>query len=270
MQYIVSLSGGIASAVAAERAICRYGRSRVKLWFADTLAEDEDLYRFVADCMARWGGRLYSYCDGRTPLQVAEDHHIIPNAQAAPCTYELKIKPFIRFVECQPRPQTVLIGMNWSEMGRVIERQRWHRKNGKPKPPTGYQRKIAGVYEDYPLLWKPLEYRPLVEVVRSWGIEPPRAYEQGFPHNNCLKHGCVKQGIREWQRYRIVYPGQFAQTAAWEQRQQAQGGARANRTILKSRVGGTAHPLALADLPDDPVPMFEVESDDRVACFCSY
>lgn len=56
MRYIVSLSGGTASAVAAERAIVRYGRRNVLLWFADTAWEDEDLYRFMADCMQRWGG----------------------------------------------------------------------------------------------------------------------------------------------------------------------------------------------------------------------
>ena len=43
MQHIVSLSGGSASAVAADRVIERYGSDSVTLWFADTLWEDEDL-----------------------------------------------------------------------------------------------------------------------------------------------------------------------------------------------------------------------------------
>ena len=43
-KHIVSLSGGTASAVAAERVINRYGKDNVTLWFADTLCEDEDLY----------------------------------------------------------------------------------------------------------------------------------------------------------------------------------------------------------------------------------
>lgn len=53
MRYIVSLSGGTASAVAAERAIVRYGRRNVLLWFADTAWEDEDLYRSKAQTSAR-------------------------------------------------------------------------------------------------------------------------------------------------------------------------------------------------------------------------
>ena len=40
--HIVSLSGGIASAVAADRVIGRYGDD-VELWFADTSWEDDDL-----------------------------------------------------------------------------------------------------------------------------------------------------------------------------------------------------------------------------------
>ena len=45
MKHIVSLSGGTASAVAANRVIQRKGKDNVILWFADTSWEDEDLYR---------------------------------------------------------------------------------------------------------------------------------------------------------------------------------------------------------------------------------
>src|SRR5438105_4476659 len=92
--HSVSLSGGLASAVSAERVISRYGRENTLLWFADTLSEDEDLYRFLQDCMQRWGGVLYWYTDGRTPLEVAAARRLIPCNLAAPCSYELKVKPF--------------------------------------------------------------------------------------------------------------------------------------------------------------------------------
>ena len=32
---------------------------------------------------------------------------------------------------------------------------------------------IDGVTVDYPLMWEPIEFRPYVDVVRSWGIAPP-------------------------------------------------------------------------------------------------
>ena len=47
MKHIVSLSGGSASAVAADRVLKEYGSENVTLWFADTLWEDDDLYRFL-------------------------------------------------------------------------------------------------------------------------------------------------------------------------------------------------------------------------------
>ena len=42
MKHIVSLSGGSASAVAADRVINRDGSNAVDLWFADTLWDDDD------------------------------------------------------------------------------------------------------------------------------------------------------------------------------------------------------------------------------------
>ncbi len=56
MTYIVSLSGGTGSAMAAERALQRYG-TRVRLWFSDVRHEDEDLYRFMQDTAKRWWQR---------------------------------------------------------------------------------------------------------------------------------------------------------------------------------------------------------------------
>ena len=68
MNHIVSLSGGSASAVTADRVIKAYGSNSVTLWFADTLWEDEDLYRFLKDLEARWNKKIVRYTDGRTPL----------------------------------------------------------------------------------------------------------------------------------------------------------------------------------------------------------
>ena len=79
MKHIVSLSGGTASAVAADRVLKRYGAEDTTLWFADTSWEDEDLYRFLIDLEEYWGVTIVRYTDGRTPLEVAEQASIIPN-----------------------------------------------------------------------------------------------------------------------------------------------------------------------------------------------
>jgi 3'-phosphoadenosine 5'-phosphosulfate sulfotransferase (PAPS reductase)/FAD synthetase len=54
MKHIVSLSGGTASAVTADRVLTRYGLANTTLWFADTSWEDEDLYRFLEDLETYW------------------------------------------------------------------------------------------------------------------------------------------------------------------------------------------------------------------------
>ena len=90
MKHVVSISGGSGSAVAAERVLDRYDKNDVILWFADTLWEDEDLYRFLDDLEARWEHEIIRFTDGRTPLDVAEKRQLIPNSLIAPCSHELK------------------------------------------------------------------------------------------------------------------------------------------------------------------------------------
>jgi hypothetical protein len=257
MHYIVSLSGGVASAVAADRAIERYGRDNVTLWFADTNWEDEDLHRFLDDLMTRWGGELVRYCDGRTPLEVAEDHSIIPNQKIAPCSFELKVKPFRKYIEALSKPLTVLLGLDWSEPHRM----------GAPK--KNYEA-IEGVTVDYPLMWRPLEFRPYIEVVRSWGVEPPRLYALGAPHNNCGLR-CVKQGVKEWLRLRYAFPERFEEVKLWEQAQRAKGGARATYAIARDQAGGEVKPLTLAEIElREERPDAEESQADLFGCMCSY
>lgn len=257
MHYIVSLSGGVASAVAADRAIERYGREHVVLWIADTSWEDDDLWRFIGDLMARWGGDLIRYQDGRTPLEVAEDVKLIPNQRRAPCSRILKIEPFAKFIELRSKPLTVLLGLDWKEQHRM------------EAPRRNYE-SIAGVTVDYPLMWKPLEYRPYQEVIKSWGIEPPRLYRYGFPHNNCGGR-CVKQGIREWIRLQHHFPDRFVEVRDWEQAQRAKGGPRAEYGILRDRAGGDLRAVTLAELEARNEPIDdEPSTDDMFGCMCVY
>lgn len=261
MLYAVSLSGGLASAVSADRAIERYGRENVRLTFADTRWEDEDLYRFLGDLERRWdGGPITRLSDGRSPLDVAEDRQIIPNSNLAPCSYELKVRLLDALDEATPKPLTRLLGLDWSEPARV-ERLR-----------DRYAARAAlGWHVDFPLLWKPIEYRPYAEVVASWGIEIPRLYRMGFSHNNCGGR-CVKQGMAEWLRLRHWFPERFAEVRDWEQAQRAKGGPRSTFAIARTRAGGESHPVTLAELErlaeefETLAPTLPI--DDRTSCFC--
>lgn len=256
MRHVISLSGGLSSAVAAERVIERYGKASVALWFADTLFEDEDLHRFMAQCIGRWGIQPVVNTEGRTPLQVAYDKQLVPNDRMAPCSAALKIVPFTRWLKAQPKPITVHIGMDWWEG----DRQAAPRRN--------YEA-IAGVTVDFPLSWKPLELRPYEDVVRSWGIEPPRLYALGFSHNNCGGR-CVRQGIGEWQRLWVHFPERFKEMETWEQAQRERVGP---HSFTVDRTGGQRVPITLVELRErwerEPIRMFEpTVIEDRYHCRC--
>lgn len=269
MQYIVSISGGVSSAVAADRAVQRYGPNKVTLWFADTLWEDEDLYRFLADLLYKRfkGVRFIRHIEGRNPLQVAEDRKIMPNNMVAPCTFELKIKPFEKFLWSISKSVTVLLGMGWQDQARIDKRQRYHKLRGKPRSPRGYHARIPGVYEDFPLLWAPIITDPF-SIVRSWNIKIPRLYQLGFSHNNCGGR-CFRQGIRSYQILRKQLPDRYAELRDWEQRPRE--GAQATRTILKETRKGIARPLSLAELEKRACtsPSLNI-FEDRSSCLCSY
>ena len=259
MKHIVSLSGGSASAVAAERVMRRYGADTVTLWFADTLWEDEDLYRFLEDLEARWEKKIFRHAEGRNPLQIAEDRKLIPNSWAAPCSHLLKQVPFREFLETIEKPVTVHLGLDWSEGHRHA------------KPKEIYE-SIEGVSVDFPLTWAPLPYMDYTNMIEKWGIDPPRLYALGFPHNYCGGR-CVRQGMKEWLRLKQFFPERFTQVRDWELEQRAKGGARANRSILKDRKGGTAKPLTLEKLEQDnsdtQIDMFATQGDSY-GCFCEY
>lgn len=256
MKYVSSLSGGAASAVAHTRAIERYGKENVVAWFADTQWEDDDLYRFLNDLEGFWNQKIIRHTEGINPLQVAERQNIIPNARVAPCSYVLKQKPFKKFIEAYEKPVTVLLGLDWSEEHRM-------------KAPKLAYESIPGVSVDFPLMWKPYDF-DVFQTIKSWGIEIPRLYKMGFPHNNCGGR-CVRQGIGEWQRLRVHFPERFANVRDWEAAQQAIGDARQGYAICKDQSNGEVKPLSLAEIERREVSLNEsAKQEDLFACFCSF
>jgi hypothetical protein len=262
MKHFISLSGGTASAVAADRVLTRYGRNDTVLWFADTMWEDEDLYRFLSDLEAYWEKTIVRYTNGQTPLEVASKKSIIPNNKIAPCSLELKIKPGLEFVAklAKEGPVTVHMGLDFTEMHRGA------------KPKESYE-SIEGVSFDLPLLWKPIANPPHRKVTESWGIKTPRLYDLGFPHNNCGGR-CVRQGIREWVRLKATFPERFKEVKEWEAAQRAKGGPRAKYSIAKNQSGSKVFSLPLDELERryaQGQQLFlgsEPSQEDAFGCFC--
>ena len=262
MQHIVSLSGGTASAVAAHRVIERYGANATTLWFADTNWEDDDLYRFINDLEEFFGIPIHRHKDGRTPLEVAEQRSIIPNQRRAPCSLELKVYPFRKFIANLPKPLTVHLGLDWTEMHRA------------ERPRKEYEA-MAGVTLDLPLLWQPVANPPHRNITEQWGIKTPRLYDLGFPHNNCGGR-CVKQGLKEWMRLRQTFPQRFDEVRDWETAQRNKGGARAHYAIARDQSKAKVTPLPLVELEDKNMGRqlaltLEWEGNsDNISCFCEY
>lgn len=233
MIYAVALSSGVSSAIAAQRALDRWGDA-VHLVFCDTMWEDDDNYRFLSDLRGRWGIPITVLQDGRNPLQVAQDAQIIPSARIAPCTSVLKIKLFVDHLDAlraKHGPVAVVLGINWSEPHRMEAPRRNYEARGYPV--------------EFPLMWKPYDFYPL-DTVRKWGIEPPRMYAQGYSHANCGGR-CVKQGFEDWARTAYFYPDRYDEVSAWEQ-EIRRDPRFADHAIQRSRVGGVSVPITLEEL----------------------
>lgn len=234
MKHVVSFSTGLSSAITAERVLQRYRPEDTSIIFMDTTIEDDDNYRFMDDCQERWPVPIIRLCDGRTPYQVAEDHHIIPNQKIAPCTRELKIDLFTNWLTEQNFSDvTIHIGYDIEEVHRC--------------GPTEAAYNAQGWQVDFPLLWKPYEVRKYTQVARQdWGIEPPRMYKLGYSHANC-GGCCVKQGQGDWLRTLLNFPERFYQAEEWEQEMRDHP-TRKNYAILRDQTGGEVKPLTLREL----------------------
>lgn len=253
MHFIGSFSGGVSSAVAIDRTIAKHGKENLTVWMADTMAEHPDLWRFAEQCFQRWGITPTIFQEGRDPLKVFEDKNIIGNDKIAPCTFRLKILPFTKYLKDFPKPVTVVLGLNWDEQHRMA------------KPKERYE-SIPGVTVAFPLMDKPYCWSTFDEV-RSWGIEIPELYKQGFSHNNC-GGACIKQGQGDWLRLRRVNYPLFAKYRDWESAMRLKVG---DYAFLREERKGERFPLPLAELERRAEEKQEASGqEDLFACYCGY
>jgi hypothetical protein len=236
---IASFSTGLSSAVIVERMFARYDPADVRIVFMDTLIEDDDNYRFLADMGARWlalyGAEIVYLRRGFTPYEVAKTAQIIPNQKIAPCTDELKIGMFTEYLRgLDPGlGKNVNIGYDFTEVHRC--------------GPTEKNYHAQGWACDFPLLWKPYEFRKYKDIARhDWGIEPPRMYVLGYTHANCGGR-CVKQGIGDWLRTLINFPERYQEAELWEQ-EMRQHPKRKDYALLRDQSGDTVKALTLLEL----------------------
>ena len=81
MKHIVMFSGGLGSWMTGKIVAERHGTDDLILLFADTLIEDEDLYRFLEEGAESIGGEFLRIAEGRTPWQEFFDTRFLGNSR---------------------------------------------------------------------------------------------------------------------------------------------------------------------------------------------
>jgi 3'-phosphoadenosine 5'-phosphosulfate sulfotransferase (PAPS reductase)/FAD synthetase len=232
VRHLVLFSGGACSWAAAKRVVERHGTDGVVLLFADTMMEDEDLYRFIDQAAANVGAPLVRIADGRTPWQVMRDERMMGGGflGADPCSRILKRELLNKWQKenCDPETTTIHIGLDWTEQHRIDRVQERCK-------PWRFNAPMA----ERPLLSK----ADMLAWMTSEGIEPPRLYKMGFAHNNCGGF-CVKAGQAQFERLYRTMPDRYRQHERAEAETRAVVG---DYTILTYQRSGKRIPITLRE-----------------------
>jgi len=246
-------SGGVTSWAAAARVAERHGTDELVLLFADTLMEDEDLYRFLDEVEQQIGGRAVRATEGRDPWQVFFDVRYLGNTRVDPCSRVLKRELLRDWLDshCDPAETTVYLGYDWTEQHRVAASERhwspWRVESPLTEPPY-------------------LDKAELLRRLRATGICPPRLYELGFPHNNCGGF-CVKAGQAQFALLLRTMPDRYAYHEQREQELRDHLGAEV--AILRDRRGGDTKPMTLRAFREQLEVQPELfDASDWAGCGC--
>lgn len=227
MKRMATISGGLASFLAAHRTIERYGKEGLTLVFADTTVEDADLYRFNRDIEAFFGMTLVVLCAGKTPWDVIFEKKFL-NQRKADCSKQLKGVLLDKWAD-ENKPDIRVIGLDWTERSRLVDiRERM--------PTTIFESPM----NEAPFLTK----AGMAHETERLGLRPPRMYAEGYEHNNCAG-SCVKAGIGHWKHHLKTRPDEYAKAEAKENEFRALYG---DHSILRDRRNRKSVPLPLTKL----------------------
>lgn len=229
VHHVVSFSGGVGSYCAARRVVAEHGAANVTLLFADTGIEDEDLYRFLHEAADKLGAHLEIVADGRTPWEVFRDEKFIGNTRVDLCSRILKRDLLDAWIteRYQPDEVVVYVGVDWTEVHR-------YERLAPRKEPYVYKAPMC----EEPLVSKD----DMLAILREDGLEVPRLYKMGFPHNNCGGF-CVKAGQGHFKLLYEKMPERYLHHERQEERTRQEIGA--DVAILRDRRGGTTKPMTL-------------------------
>lgn len=228
-------SGGVASAVTCKICLDLFGKSKVRIIFIDTMNEDEDTYRFMADCERWYGAKIQTIRTKKySCIQDVWRKHLSLNvATGAICSTELKRRVREKW-ESRNSFSFQAFGFDLGETKRAIAMA----SNNPSARPI------------FPLLLYGYKKDDCFKIIADAEIEVPRMYRMGYHNNNCFKTGCVQGGIGYWQKMGAEQPAKFDVMAEMEHKLTDLKGKPI--TMLKDRRGGETKPLFLKAHPDYP------------------
>lgn len=232
--------------------IQKHGRENVTLLFSDVRMEDEDLYRFNEDASAFLKTPITRISNELNPWELFASQGMIGNSRAPICSVMLKREPLDLWHRANALEfsTTLYIGIDWTEEHRLHDLRR--------RKPTW---NIEAPMCEEPL-WNKCR---MLDELRAIGIEPPRLYRFGFPHNNCGGF-CVKAGQAQFALLLRTLPERYAWHEAQEERLRAQVG---DFSVLTDRRGGKKLPLTLRQLRERIEAGESFDREDWGGCGCA-
>jgi hypothetical protein len=196
MRVIVWFSCGAASAVAAKKAIEKYGADAVTVVYCDTsINEHADNVRFFID-VENWLGKRVDriMSDSMHSVEdVFDSRQYMSGPYGAPCTVELKKKPRFAF---QHADDVNIFGLTADEKKRIIE----------------FSQRNPELNLEWILLDSKITKTECFRILSRAGIKLPTLYSLGYRNNNCL--GCVKAtSAKYWNMVRRDFPTVFQKRA---------------------------------------------------------
>lgn len=223
----VQVSGGGASYVAAKLTLEALGHEGVAFVFADTLIEDEDLYRFLNDVEEKLAHPIIRIAEGRDPWQVFFDKRFLGNSQVDPCSMVLKRQMLDRWRKANCVSEcNIIIGFDANEDHRL-------------------KRLLPRMLPDHvraPLLELGIWREDIRAIVEGDGLVMPRLYDWGFAHNNCGGF-CIKAGQASFALLLEKLPERYAYHENKEE--ELRTFLDKDVAIMRDRRGGETKPLTM-------------------------
>ena len=235
-RVLVWFSCGAASAVAAQRAIHKYG-SKVEVIYCDTLKyEHPDNMRFLRDC-EKWLGvsiKILKSEKYEDIYDVFKRTGWLVGPGGARCTTELKKnvrKAYQRVDDIH------VFGYTADEHKRIVE----------------FEANNPELRLDWLLWFEGITKETCYQHLEAEGIELPAMYKLGYKNNNCI--GCVKGGAGYWNKIRKDFPEMFEKMSKTERD--------LNVAIIGKKVGGKRVRIFLDELP---LKMGRYKSERDIEC----